>query len=81
MEGEAIPNEAVVRMDGLSIAYVQKDGETFERRVLVLGVTDGIYTSIQKGVAVSEYVVTTGAYQVYLASLSDGESIGHGHLH
>ncbi len=81
VEGEAIPNEAVVRMDGLSIAYVQKDGETFERRVLVLGVTDGIYTSIQKGVAVSEYVVTTGAYQVYLASLSDGESIGHGHLH
>lgn len=81
VEGVAIPNEAIIRMDGLSIAYIQKDGETFERRVLVLGVTDGIYTSIQEGIAVSEYVVTTGVYQVYLASLGDGETMGHGHLH
>lgn len=81
VEGVAIPNEAIMRTDGLSIAYVQKDGETFERRALVLGTTDGVYTSILKGIAVSEYVVTTGAYQVYLASQGNGEATGHGHLH
>ena len=62
------------------MAYVQTEGESFERRLLVLGATDGNYTLVERGVEAGEYVVTKGAYQVYLASLNTSE-IGEGHAH
>ena len=67
--------------DGQPVAYVQTEGESFERRPLGLGATDGSYTLVERGVEAGEYVVTTGAYQVYLASLSTGEIGDHGHPH
>jgi membrane fusion protein, heavy metal efflux system len=77
--GVAIPNSAIVDDNGTPVAYVQTGGETFERRVLTLGERDATRTVVA-GIRPGEMVVTTGAYQVRLASLSGGDFAG-GHAH
>lgn len=77
----AIPNKAIQNEDGVPVAYVQVGGETFERRVLRLGPTDGEYTIVTEGVQEHEHVVTVGAYQVYLGSLSTSDIATEGHAH
>ena len=78
--GVAIPNDAILDDNGTPVAYVQTGGETFERRALTLGPTDGSRTAIAEGIRPGEMVVTVGAYQVRLASLSpEGFSGGHAH--
>jgi RND family efflux transporter MFP subunit len=79
--GVAIPNEAIQTEDGRPVTYVQTGGESFERRPLELGPTDGHHTLVERGVQAGEYVVTNGAYQVYLASLGSSQMAGHGHPH
>ena len=81
VEGVAIPNAAIQIEDGQPVAYVQTGGEAFERRPLRLGPTDGHATIVERGLEAGEHVVTTGAYQVYLASLNTSEMAGHGHSH
>jgi multidrug efflux pump subunit AcrA (membrane-fusion protein) len=78
--GVAIPNDAIVDDNGSPVAFVQAGGETFERRVLTLGESDATHTQVIQGVRPGEMVVTTGAYQVRLASLSGNEFAG-GHAH
>ena len=80
-EGLALPNEAIQLEDGQAVAYVQVGGESFERRLLALGATDGIHTQVSDGLESGEYVVTKGAHQVYLASLNTSELSDHGHAH
>ena len=78
--GIAIPNDAILDDNGTVVAYVQTGGETFARRVLTLGARDGSRTEILAGLDLGERVVTVGAYQVRLASLSGGDFAGgHGH--
>jgi cobalt-zinc-cadmium efflux system membrane fusion protein len=78
--GIVIPRSAVLDEGGASVAYVQMGGESFERRVLTLGATDGALVVVQAGVEAGEMVVTLGAYQVRLASLSGNEFAGaHAH--
>jgi RND family efflux transporter MFP subunit len=79
--GTAVPAEAVQDEDGLDIVYVEIGGETFERRVVRLGPTDGFWTIVETGVLPGDRVVTRGAYQVRLASLGDTEDLGAGHQH
>ena len=78
--GLAIPNGAILDENGTPVAYVQAGGETFERRILTIGVTDGRRTHIVAGLRPGDMVVTVGAYQVRLASLSGGDFAG-GHAH
>lgn len=79
--GVALPNHAILNDDGQPVAYVQVGGETFERRLLTTGPTDGRFTIIESGVESGEHVVTSGAYQVYLGSLSSDDIGDHGHAH
>ncbi len=79
--GITIPSEAIQTEDGQLVAYVQTGGESFERRPLQLGPTDGQYALVERGVQAGEHVVTAGAYQVYLASLGSSQTAGHGHAH
>ena len=81
VEGVAVPAAAVQDEDGLPVVYVKVGGEAFLRRVVELGPSDGSWTIITAGVAAGEQVVTTGAYQVKLASLGDAEISDHGHPH
>ena len=80
VSGIVIPNSAIIDDNGTSVAYVQVGGETFERRVLDLGASDGARSHVISGIEPGEMVVTTGAYQLRLASMSDGEFAG-GHTH
>lgn len=79
-EGVLIPATAIVEEDGRPIAYVQAEGERFERRDLTLGATDQGMTHVVSGINEGERVVTGAAYQVRLASLSTGVP-AHGHEH
>ena len=81
VEGVAVPTAAVQDEDGLAVVYVKVGGEAFLRRVVELGPSDGTWTIVTAGVAAGEQVVTTGAYQVKLASLGDVEISDHGHPH
>ncbi len=78
--GLAVPNNAILDDNGTAVAYVQTGGETFVRRALTLGARDGTRTQILAGLNLGERVVTVGAYQVRLASLSGGAFAG-GHSH
>lgn len=81
IESLAIPESAIINEDGLHTAYVQTEGESFEKRILKTGIIDNGYVEIIDGLKVGERVVTEGAYQVRLAALSPESAIGHGHAH
>lgn len=80
-DGVAVPLGAVRDEDGVAVAYVQVGGELFQRRVLTLGPSDGEWVLILAGVTAGERVVSTGAYQVRLASLNPAAVSDHGHPH
>ncbi len=81
VNGLAIPNSAIRDEDGLMVAYVQIGGETFERRAVRAGPTDGEWTMVEAGIRPGERVVTLGAYQIKLSSLNTSELSDHGHVH
>jgi membrane fusion protein, heavy metal efflux system len=80
VDGVVIPAAAVLDEDGRAIAYVQPDGEAFEKRVLTLGAQEGDRVLVLDGIKAGERVVTGAAYQVRLASLSTSVP-AHGHEH
>jgi cobalt-zinc-cadmium efflux system membrane fusion protein len=75
-----IPWEAVLDDGGMSVAFVQVEGEAFERRVIRLGVRDGPWVAVTSGITEGEHVVTRGALAVRLAGAS-GTIPTHGHTH
>jgi RND family efflux transporter MFP subunit len=75
-----VPAAAVVDDAGRSIVFVQREGETFERRAVTLGARTGDLVQIVEGVKSGDRVVTKGAYLVRLASLSTSVP-AHGHVH
>jgi cobalt-zinc-cadmium efflux system membrane fusion protein len=77
----AVPAEAVSDENGFLVAYVQIGGETFERRAVTVGHSDGQWTTVLSGVRPGEYVVTRGAFQIRLSSLNTSEISDHGHVH
>lgn len=78
--GVVIPASAVLDEDGRPIAYVQVEGETFEKRALQLGGQEGDRVLVASGIRAGERVVSGAAYQVRLASLSTSVPT-HGHEH
>ena len=79
-EGVVIPDSALLEEDGRPIAYVQPEGELFERREVVVGARAAGQVLIRSGISPGERVVTGAAYQVRLASLSTAvPARGHGH--
>jgi RND family efflux transporter MFP subunit len=75
-----VPAAAVVDDAGRPIVFVQREGETFERRAVTLGPRSGDLVQITEGVKPGDRVVTKGAYLVRLASLSTSVP-AHGHVH
>jgi cobalt-zinc-cadmium efflux system membrane fusion protein len=71
---------AVVDDAGRPIVFVQRAGETFERRAVTLGPRTGDLVQVVEGIQSGERVVTKGAYLVRLASLSTSVP-AHGHVH
>lgn len=80
VRGPAVPASAIQDENGLSVVYVKVTGDTFDRRVIDPGASDGSWTLVASGLEIGEQVVTTGAYQVNLAALGTIEpSDGHAH--
>jgi membrane fusion protein, heavy metal efflux system len=75
-----VPVSAVVDDAGRPMVFVQREGETFERRAVTLGARSGDVVQVLDGVKDNERVVTRGAYLVRLASLST-QVPSHGHVH
>jgi len=75
-----IPKSALLEDYGSFSTIVQLTGENFERRLVTVGKRNGSHIEITSGLAQGEVVVTTGAYQVKMASMS-GAAPAHGHAH
>ncbi len=76
----AIRDSAIVDEDGRPTAYVLLDGESFQKRDLVLGIRDAGFVEVKQGLKAGERVVTKGAYAIRLASVSSVIP-AHGHAH
>lgn len=75
-----IPVSALLEEMGVFYAYVQMSGESFQKRELQLGASDGVDVAVFSGVEAGERVVTTGGYQIKLSTAS-GTLPAHGHEH
>ncbi|MFT4971910.1 MAG: cobalt-zinc-cadmium efflux system membrane fusion protein [Paraglaciecola sp.] len=75
-----ISKSALMQDYNLNYVYVQTGGESFAKREVKLGVDDGVNVQIISGISEGEWVVTKGAYQVKMASMSSTIP-AHGHEH
>ena len=75
-----IPVSALMEQQGNHFVYVQTGGERFQRRDVTIGASDGQRVHIISGIVEGERVVTKGAYQIKLSSVS-GAFPEHGHEH
>jgi len=78
--GKIIPESALLEDYGNYSVIVELSGESFERRAVTIGKRNGADVEIKTGLAIGEMVVTKGAYQVKMASMS-GAVPAHGHDH
>ena len=75
-----IPESSLLEDYGNYSVIVALSGESYERRPVRIGRRNGEEVEILGGVKVGEVVVTRGAYQVKMASMS-GQAPAHGHEH
>lgn len=78
--GIVVPEAALLEDYGNYSVIVQISGESFERRSIKIGKRNGQQVQVLKGLQPGDVVVTTGAYQVKMASMS-GQTPAHGHEH
>ncbi len=81
VEALSISRSAILDDNGQPVVYVQAGGESFVRREIETGVSYRGFTQVLNGIGANDRVVTAGAYQVKLASLSSIVPTGHGHAH
>lgn len=75
-----IPYISLMEELGNYYVFVQTRDESFQKREVKLGASDGIHVQILSGLEEGERVVTKGAYRIKLSSAS-GEIPAHGHEH
>jgi len=80
IESLVVPVSCLMEDYGNYSVIVQLSGESFERRNVTLGKRNGSEVEIVNGLSDGEVVVTKGAYQVKMASMS-GQAPAHGHAH
>ena len=76
----AVPKDAVADEGGEMVVYLQRGGETFERRRVEVGVRDANHVEIRNGLAAGDRVATKGAYTIRLSTMSSAIP-AHGHAH
>lgn len=79
-ESLTIPRSALIEEQGLFFVYVQTSGESFTKREVQLGENDGLRVVVKGGLKEGERVVSRGAMQLKLSTLS-GVMPAHGHEH
>lgn len=76
----AVPVNAIIEEQDHHYVYVQTAGESFEKREVETSSSDGEKIQVLSGIQEGERVVTKGAFQVKLATMS-GAMPAHGHEH
>ena len=76
----SIPVSSLIEEQGNLYVYVQTAGESFEKREVKTGSSNGVEILITSGLAEGERVVTRGANQIKISSMS-GAAPAHGHEH
>jgi RND family efflux transporter MFP subunit len=66
----SLPNAALMESEGKYWIFTQVGGESFEKRDVKIGASDGKRTHIIEGLEENEYVVVKGAYRLKQASMS-----------
>jgi len=79
-EALTIPKTALLEQYGKYSVIVQTGGESYLKRDVTIGNSDGLNIEVVSGLSEGERVVTNGAYQIKMASMS-GEIPAHGHAH
>lgn len=75
----AIPADAIQRVRGKPVAFVQEGEHVFAARELTLGRNSGSYTEVLEGLSEGERVATEGGF--YLKASLLKEEMGEGHAH
>ena len=75
-----VPETSLLESYGSFSVILQSSGETFEKRPVKIGRHNGTFVEIISGLDVGDVIVTKGAYQVKMASMS-GTAPAHGHAH
>jgi RND family efflux transporter MFP subunit len=75
-----IPKAALMQDYNSKYVYVQTEGESFKKREVQLGIDDGMQIQVLSGLNEGDWVVTKGAYQIKMASMSTTIP-AHGHEH
>lgn len=76
-----IPNGALLEEQGVFFVWVQVHPELFEKREVTVGASDGTTTEINKGISVTDRIVTRGAILIKLAEATGGLDPHAGHVH
>ncbi len=74
-------NSALLEEQSNYFVLVQLTPESFEKREVTIGNTDGIKTEILSGISESDRIVTRGAILVKLAAVSNSLDPHAGHVH
>ncbi len=75
-----LPESALTEEQGVYYVYKKVGEDDYKKQEVKIGASDGIRREILRGVSVGDEVVTEGAYQVKLASVT-GAIPGHTHNH
>jgi membrane fusion protein, heavy metal efflux system len=76
-----VPNTSLIEEQGNYFVFVQIHPESFEKREVFIGKTDGIYTEILRGLSANERIVSRGALMVKMAAASGNIDPHSGHVH
>ena len=76
----SIPVSSLIEEQGNLYVYVQTGGESFEKREVKTGSSNGVEILVASGLTEGERVVTKGANQIKISSMS-GAVPAHGHEH
>lgn len=75
-----VPVSSLMEEQGMYFVYVQTGGESFVKREIKIGESDGLHVLVISGLSEGERVVTKGAYNIKLSAAS-GALPAHGHEH
>jgi len=79
-EALAVPNEAIVQLQGQSTIFKQaQGGDRFEPVAIETGGTRGASTIVTRGIASGDIVVVSGAFELKARLLKSQLGEGHGH--
>jgi len=77
----SIPKSAVFDSGGKKVCFVQLEGESFEKRVIELGIEGQDHFQVLNGLQSGEKIVVKGGYAIKLAAESSSKDVGEGHYH